>query len=629
MAQELYNEGRVVGFSAWEIFARDAIAHGISPEDIPDEHEWLTEMVCKGTSMILRVDANTPKGYIDYPLPADSKLTAAGVIIGSLFIGECDIACDQPGGDPTCNFATKVTSYGPLISNVSGSGKHPGSAPDNIPAILRDGYPDYSDYIDEITEFVKINDGIVYTKTAQWIPTSDGTPYDDINPDFPNSRCVVRLYISETINTSIYILLTGFEHKAFLDVISGWATSSGGVAVGGSTDITANNWQNGGMIGPETIPWASKIIFTVPSSAYSLSTNITRTLPKGASSFGDGDPITIDSKVHINNYIEYKPNVSPFIDFDSINLLDYYINVKHFSADPTITEQVTAINLGFVGSYNALIAWYPGMSSSQVATAVNDDDVSNFFPPALYAAKVASSGDQMLVPVDTAAPGTVKCFNTKEEAINYRTLLPNNFSIYHNTTNNTYSFVDGNDENNWFSSVKLEYLDAPIAKLTTSTKIAKFVALTNSSGVDYSTSGSSGQIATTASRTLSWSDMLTALKDNKTINILGTRLSTFSSELSSANTIGITNDNTITNLGATRLTVNPSAGADAIGITQTTSYNSSVATVDKGKSIKTGTNYIEFTHTKTNGQTENLRLYIATETPGTTNIPVGSIGIGW
>ena len=34
MAQELYNEGRVLGFSAWELFARDALDHGIPPEDI-------------------------------------------------------------------------------------------------------------------------------------------------------------------------------------------------------------------------------------------------------------------------------------------------------------------------------------------------------------------------------------------------------------------------------------------------------------------------------------------------------------------------------------------------------------------------------------------------------------------
>lgn len=623
MPQELYNEGRVVGFSAWEIFARDAIAHGISPEDIPDEHEWLTEMVCKGTSMILRVDANTPKGYVDYPLPSDSKLTAAGVIIGSLFIGECDIACDQPDGDPTCNFATKVTSYGPLISNLSGSGKHPGSSPDNIPAILVDGYPDYSGYVDEITEFVKINDGIVYTKTAQWIPTSDGSPYDDINPDFPNSRCVVRLYLSETINTSIYILLTGFEHKAFLDVISGWATSNGGVAAGGSTDITANNWANGGMIGPETIPWASKIIFTVPSAAYSLSTNITRTLPKGAENFGDGDPITIDSKVHISNYIEYKPNVSPFIDFDSINLLDYYFNIKHFSSDPTITEEISAVNLGFVGSYNALVAWYPGMSATAVETAVDDDDVSNFFPPALYATKVSSSGDQTMVPIDVAAPGTVKCFNTAQEAINYRTLLPNNFAVYHDTTNNTYSFVDGNNMNNWSSSAKIEYLTEPIAKVTTTSTSTKFVALNSSSNVDYDLNGGSGSISTKAPRALKWNDMLTALKDSKTLNILGDRLTTFATELATGEqgTIGTTASNKITEIGATKLTIEP--GANGVSFTSTTAYSTKLATLGSGTSIKSGTNFIEFSN--------GLRLYILApgSTPPTSNVPVNSIGIGW
>lgn len=629
MAQELYNEGRVVGFSAWEIFARDAIAHGLSPEDIPDEHEWLTDMLCNGSSMILRVDANTPKGYVDYPLPANTKLTAAGVIIGSLFIGTCDIACDEPGGDPNCHFATRVTSYGPLIKNVSGSGNHPGASPDNVPVATSDGYPDYSNYLDEIIEFVKINDGIVYSKTAQWIPTGDSAPYDDINPDYPSSQSVVRLYISEPINSDIYILLTGFEHKAFLEIISGWATSSGGVAAGGSTDISANNWQSGGMIGPETIPWASKIIFTVPSSAYSLSTNITRTMPKGASSIGTGDPITIDNKVNIRNYIEYKPNASPFIDFDSITLTDYYTRVKHFSTDPTITETVNAINRGFASSYNSLIAWYPGMSVSQVQIAINNDDASNFFPPALYAAKVSASGDQILIPMDTAAPGTVKCFDTKTEAINYRTLLPNNYAIYHNTENHTYSFVDGSDENNWFSSVKLDYLTAPIAKLTTNTKIAKFVALTDSTGSDYNLNGSAGTIGSAAPLRLRWVDLLDAIVENKTVDVLGTRLYNFGQELSSINTIGIDPQYApITKIGTPQFVINPQS-ENSVSITQTTSYGSSLATVEKGKSIKTGTNYIEFTRTKSGGQTENLRLYISTESPGSENIPVGSIGIGW
>lgn len=608
MAQEIYNEGRVVGLSAWEIFVKDAINRGIAPEDIPTEQEWLNAMLCKGHSTILKVVSGTTAGVHDYPLPTDSSLTAAGVILGSMFIGTCEW--------DTSNYAKKVTSYGPLINNISTSSPTSSSVPYNTAS------KPYETFKDSIVEFVKIYDGIVYTKKANWIQTPDGDPYKDIDPNFANSDSVVRLYLSETLNADVYILLSGFEDKTFLNGISQWATNDGGTSAGGSTDTrdNINNWTNGGMLGPQVIPWATKIILTVPSSAYTLSTNITRTIPSDTT-YGDGEEIDIEG-IKIHNYQDFRSNATAFIDFDSINLTDYY-TVRSLTSS-TLRERISDVNFGFTTSYNSMIAWYPGMSAAQINAAISAESNAKFFPPALYAVKVTAKNTQTLVPLDVAAPGTIKCFNTAEEAYNYTQILPNNFAVYYNSSNNTYSFVKKGDNNvnNWFSSAKVEYLTEPKAVIKTNSTTTKFIALNNSSGIDYGTTGAGGVLTNSdgSSRTLIWNDLLTALKDNKAINILGTRLTSFATELKTNNKIGVdTINNPIAEVGATKVTIAP--GANAVSFTSTTNLTTKLATLGSGTSIKSGTNFIEFSN--------GLRLYISTSNPGNTNVPVGSIGIGW
>ena len=122
MAQELYNEGRVVGFSAYEIFTR-LLCDKIPEPDIPDERTWLASMLGMGSSLILKIDANTSAGVHDYVLPPNSTLSAAGVILANPFMGNC--VFDNTEGSP--KWATKITSYGPLIKNTSGTGNYPTS----------------------------------------------------------------------------------------------------------------------------------------------------------------------------------------------------------------------------------------------------------------------------------------------------------------------------------------------------------------------------------------------------------------------------------------------------------------------------------------------------------------------
>ena len=626
MAQEIYNEGRVVGFSAWEIFYREAIANNVPPEDIPDEHQWLTAMIGSGASMILKVPSGTTVGVHDYELPNGSNLTAAGVVIASPFIGDCDWDSNM--------WAKKVTSYGALIKN-NNSG-YPSST--NVPTDLP--YKD-SEYTECVAEFVKITDGIVFTKAAIWNDAVNPLPKKDINPDFNNSSTVVRLYVSAVPEHDVKILLSGFNNKRILQAVSGYSTGNGG----GSADLTNNNWKDGGMLGPEIIPWASKIVFSVPSSAFNNTTNsVTRTIPAGASV--DSKTVTSGSySIHLTDLQNEQITTNPLIDFNSINLTEYY-TTHSFSGSPTIQNNVSDITAVGDSSYNILYAWYPGVSSS----TLNSLTFAKIFPPALYAARVTSTGTQTLVPLDTAAPGTVKCFKDSTQATNYTTVMPDNYAIYHDTVNNSFSFIYGG--NTYPVNGKVEYLTAPKVQITAGSTSAKVLAMSNSSNQDYATTGTAGTIQSsdTQSQNLKWDDLLTALTTNKSIDIVGTRLHALSEELTehpdhnNLHTIGMTTSDNVDYIGARWFMINPDntksaaaapntwVGTNSVWVTSgvDSTDNTRYVNLNNGESPATvhlGANYVEFRDTTYNGNA--IRLYICRYNPGNTGIPVGSIGIGW
>jgi len=628
MAQEIYNEGRVVGFSAWEIFAREAESKGIDPIDIPNEHKWLASMIGSGASMILRVPSGTTAGVHDYPLPTGSGLTASGVIVANPFIGNCE--WDVSG------FAKKVISYGPLIKNTTGSGNSPTSS--NVPYGT-----DYSIYMDAIAEFMKITDGIVYIQNATWIRNQDNQPYKDIDPNYANSTTVIRLYISAALVSDVYILLTGFNNKVIIEALSDYAKSEGGYAKYGSTDMSNNDWKDGGMIGPGIVPWSNKIVFTVPSWAYSLINTalFTRTIPSDTSYTAK----TLGTYIKFEN-INSSVKTNSLIDFNTVNPLDYY-RERSFSTPPTLQENVTALDLGYNENYNALVAWYPGMTAAKIKAATNTNQI---FPPALYAVKVTTTGTQTLVPIDTAAPGTVKCFDDPDVAYNYTQIAPNNFAIYHNPTSNSYSFVNKNDStvNNWSGSAKINYAQVyPIYELVAGSTRAHTIALAHYvDGVytEYGRNGANGVLTFGPSNNVCWNDMLSALSSNKFIDVLGTKLHALGNELSGNTahpnqaTIGMTNDNAVDYIGARWFMLNPGSESatpnpwvdtDSIWIGSEIDPNGDnvrYLTLNSGETpatIRLGENFIRFGN--------GLKLFILPpgSTPPTTNVPVGSIGIGW
>lgn len=601
MGQEIYNEGRVVGLSAWEIFAKNAEANGVDPADIPGEAQWLTSMIGAGASMILRVPAGTVAGVNDFRLPQGSNLTAAGVIIANPFMGQCEWSGST--------WATKVISYGPLVLNDDTD--YPTSA--DVPADDTYNKQDY-DYIRNcVSEFAQITDGVVFTNNATWVPSHDGEPEKDIDPNFNESSTVVRLYVSATLKYDVYILLTGFQNKRILQGLSKFATEDGGISAGGSTDTDENDWVNGGLVGPEVIPWASKIVFSVPSAAYNLLNSLSRTIPSDTT-YTAGTKYGFEFK---NITGEVKSN--SFVDFNSINLTDYYtVRQGEFQSTPTLQENVNKVITGVGDAYNTLTAWYPGMSASAIKSATSEDQ---FFPPALYAAQVSTVGTQTLVPLDVAAPGTVKGFEDEDQARAYKTLLPDNYALYHNKNNDTFSFVSLTGT--WSGTAKIAYdTNAPKATITAGNKQVGVVALTQSdaAATPYNTSGSAGVLNPAdpnnkmkPNRYFTWDNALNSLSSGQKFDVLGDRLEKVGNELATNNTMGSTyqvKSLTFTNSGGGQRVGTITSAAGATGDT--------VVAADCG--IKSGTNYVEFSN--------GLRLYISKSAP-TGNIPTGSIGIGW
>ena len=88
--KEIYNEGRVVGLSAYEMYIRQLLSG--NPEATPmSEREWLASTVSESNSMILKVAAGTTAGYHDYALPNGSDLCGATMIHAYMFEGEVQL----------------------------------------------------------------------------------------------------------------------------------------------------------------------------------------------------------------------------------------------------------------------------------------------------------------------------------------------------------------------------------------------------------------------------------------------------------------------------------------------------------------------------------------------------------
>lgn len=250
MPRQIWNEGRVQGYSAYEIYLKQALS------DNPDlqpatEREWLASSIACGSSMVVKIPkTSNDAGYLDISLPENSKLCAANVIFANLFLGDCEY-------DVNSYFAKRVINYGFCISNTLNF--HPDTNGTKIPTtdddISLESVLSYSE------AYNKIIDGVVI-QPGKWKETGDEAgQYMDLSPDMSKSP-FIRIFYSGKIESTIQIMLTGFTIRSVISGICG---------IDGSYNATSP--QDGTFLGPAQFPWAAKIIFS-QSTATSISLNM-------------------------------------------------------------------------------------------------------------------------------------------------------------------------------------------------------------------------------------------------------------------------------------------------------------------------------------------------------------------
>ena len=242
----LYNEGRSVGLSAYELYVRELLAEGVPQEDIPSEKAWIQLTMGNSSSLLIKIPvsgaANTPF-VMNIPLPSGTNLRAPHTVRGSFFLGDCET--DSQG------WATKVTNYGTVISNTSSL--HPSTTSDasQYPSIMAGDLSDIQ--LKQLGQYLKIQDGAIL-QAGTWTDTASGNPAKDLSPQLSNIP-VLRLVFTSNVTTPFCLLLTGFE-----DI-----TKAESSALDGSTD--SPNPENGDFLGPAVYPWTTKIEFANPPTA--------------------------------------------------------------------------------------------------------------------------------------------------------------------------------------------------------------------------------------------------------------------------------------------------------------------------------------------------------------------------
>lgn len=230
MPREIWSEGRVTGLSAYEVYVKQHLSE--DPDTPPaTEREWLASSIAMGSSMLLQVP-NTASSVnagdhtlLQIPLPVDSKLAAANTIIAQFFDGDIDSSA------VTNNWVTRVTDYGTLISNTSTSAPSGDiSAVDNsnttkVPTGTLENWNTTKRA--QLADYLKIVDGLVL-QPGTWSEADSEVqpPQNDFSANLRGGAYpTIRLHVTGTITTNPIILLTGFTLRSVLTGISGTDTA--------------------------------------------------------------------------------------------------------------------------------------------------------------------------------------------------------------------------------------------------------------------------------------------------------------------------------------------------------------------------------------------------------------------
>ena len=383
MSLDIYNEGRTVGYSAYETYIKQFLSE--NPTGTPaTEREWLSSMLASGASLMLHVPADNDDSLhvVNINLPVNSKLRAANFIMANYT--NVEVASTDR------DYPTRVASYSDNLVPNSDS-DHPTSGyhtADTLPTVAN-----LSEQIDieAIKNYFKIKDGAVL-QDGTWFDntTTAQPPRMGFTPDMTKTP-IVRLLIDGRITQPFYILLTGFTDATVLEGTTGIQDSQ-----------LTHAPENGDFLGPATFPWAGKIIFGISSQIaeqYFSDKKITRKLPS----------ISTDAKEVIGGIVDYA-------DAD-LNWYDTYSDGKY--ANSTIVEDVTDENVD---------------DGVGVFTAYSRFDGA---PPAIYGSSVDDTGENKIIPLDVISPGTVKIFDNKAELELYLDNTPNTYAFFKDVSGDT------------------------------------------------------------------------------------------------------------------------------------------------------------------------------------------------
>lgn len=515
MPKEIWSEGRVVGYSAYEIYVKQHLSEdAVTPP--ASEREWLAASLAMGSSLLYKLPDVTQSDqygyhYLTFELPSNSNLAAANTIVASYFDGEGYL--EDPNS--SSGWAVHVASYGSLLPNNSATSPS-GVAPSevipaaDIPTVNRARLSDY----------MKIVDGVVINR-GSWVTSDVQPPQKDFQPSFGSYRPYIRLRIKGKITNHPWILFTGFTIKA---VLAG--------TVGSDTSIDTTAPEDGDFLGPAAFPWASKIIFSVPNSYITqvLNSHYERSIESPTSQGSLVDRLVEDSLV-----IDMQAS-KPETFYNSY--ASYYSRFTNSATNPRY--QYTVVDFATGGD--------PPDDGASVLTVYQKKDI---YPPALYGTFVGSTGTQYLNPLDVVAPGTVKMFYDQSVATlqDYQTTFPGTTSMNRtsdgtiqvlNDQGNTIAISDVRDVTVQITSPRGVSVNVKAIGVDAGKKSGLALALSPAVTTGDATTG---QIisptpytidtkptnvitldATNSNDNIAWSALLDALINNRAIDLLGTRL---------------------------------------------------------------------------------------------------------
>lgn len=248
--RQIFNEGRVVGLSAYESYVRKSITEGNTPMS---EADWISQNLTSGKSLLLKVPAVPDAGSdiittIHVSFPTGFTLFPESTVHADFFYGTGHVASTL---SPDNNWISWVTSYGSSIANesslISGSTVYPTD--------VNEGQEDYNVMLKLAQNYNKIIDGAVVFSGIWEQSTGTSDPPADLHPDL-SKPIQLRLRIRGSIDEAHRpcILLSGFRDRTTLSGVS-------------ATDGSVNkvDWANGAFLGPKYVPWATKVVFSTPS----------------------------------------------------------------------------------------------------------------------------------------------------------------------------------------------------------------------------------------------------------------------------------------------------------------------------------------------------------------------------